>query len=135
MSQSRLQEVSRCIKQLDTNSDVLSELMARIFARQLEKICENSCGCLSPGGSSVKDWVRLRLNDCGLLAPNSRSRGVIEPRHVVGVLHFWAWDVDKYGPSPGVEKCGGTVDTMRSPLYRLRDSKPIDRVAWRVAGP
>lgn len=120
-------EVVECIKQIgaDVTEDVID-----LLANRLAERCDRTCGCLSRGGSSVRDWVRLQLNDAKLLPKNVDDN--FDMWHVVGVLHFWPWDEEKYGPKPA-ESCGAAVDTMRSPIYRLRDADPIDRTAWRVS--
>lgn len=121
----RRDEVARYLTELGREP---SERQIDRIARELDSRCNRAGGCLSVGGSSVKDWIRLWFSD---REPPGKQLDDIE--HVTAVLHFWAWDEEAYGPPP-TEWCGTNVDTMRSPTYRLRDSSPIDRVAWKVAG-
>jgi hypothetical protein len=101
--------------------DLLAERLTKISAVQ-------EGNCLDIGGCSVKDWVRLQLNDLNALP--KAERGGKDTWHVVGILHFPSWDYAFGQPYKG--DVGGTVDTTRSPTYRLRDATPIDKTAWRV---
>ena len=95
-------------------------------ADAIDKLAGDRDGCISLGGSSVKDWLRLRFA--------SKHGGRIDDTdHVTAILHFWPWDRDKYGPQP-TGSCGTNIDTMRSPTWRLREANPVNRTAMRVAG-
>ncbi|MFM8399771.1 MAG: hypothetical protein ACKOAH_18250, partial [Pirellula sp.] len=85
---------------------------------------------LDIGGSSVKDWVRMQLNNTNQL-PIARC-GKNDTWHVVGIFHFEAWDYTLGGPYKG--DVGEPIDTTRSPIYRLRDATPVNVTAWRVCG-
>jgi hypothetical protein len=101
------------------------------LARRLEKISTAKKGnCLDIGGSSVRDWVRMQLNDLNHLPVD--GCGGKDTWHVVGVLHFPSWDYAMGEPYKG--DVGGPIDTTRSPIYRLRDATPVNNTAWRVCG-
>lgn len=91
-----------------------------------------SRGCISPGGSSVRDWIRLWLSDHKLLPIGGIEQDM---QHVTAILHFWSWDEERYGPQPK-GSIGTNLDTMQSPTWRLKnkDAKPINKVAFRVTG-
>lgn len=101
------------------------------LAVELAGLAADYNGCISVGGSSVKDWIRLRLAKDGILSAGGRC--LDDSWHVVGLFHFWPWDESRYGPQP-TEDCSQPVDTMRSPLHRIADADPIDRTASRISG-
>lgn len=127
----RKAEVESCLCNLGVEArprliiEIAAELEVAITSVDRERRVK---GCLSIGGSSVKDWIRLRLARDGLF-PAGCELGDLS--HVVGTLHFYPWDEEKYGPKP-TESCGNAVDTVRSPTHRLIDAKPIDKTAWNV---
>lgn len=127
----RKAEVESCLCNLGVEigdrlvDEIAAELEVVVTGRRGKKRVD---GCLSIGGSSVKDWVRLRIARGGLLPAGCAT---IDFSHTVGTLHFYPWDEEKYGPRP-TESCGNAVDTVRSPTHRLIDAKPIDKTAWNV---
>ena len=117
-------------KHLDALGVSVDERMLCLLVKKLSKH-ERTGGCLSAGGSSVKDWIRMELNDAGYFPCGRIDSGC---EHVVGVLHFWSWDEDRYGPSPKNEDTKNKEsETARSPLMRLVDAEPIDATALKVA--
>ena len=124
-------EVEECIRSLgvEPTQDLVSSLAERletiVFNKERKRRVD---GCLKIGGSSVKDWIRCKLAERGEFPISCIDTNM---SHVVGTLHFYPWDEEKYGPKP-TESCGTAIDMMRSPTMRLVDAKPIDKTAWNV---
>ncbi len=97
---------------------------------RIAKIQKHSrIGCMYHSGIDV--WIRSRVRDETTLMKG----GCKEPESFVsGVLHFWSWDEEKYGPAPGKESSDPKV--ARQTLQELveRCCTPIDRVSHKVAG-
>jgi hypothetical protein len=94
---------------------------------------EDTWGCLHRGGSGVWCWLKSRmleyqmLQECGGTSERT-DRLVVE-------LHFPPWDDDLYGPWSKYEPITITQiqpNFSRSPLSRLKDASPINKVARKI---
>jgi len=93
----------------------------------------NSPGGLKRNGCGVVPYVKNRLHEMGLLPPHcgKDSKGFF----VIGRFHFFrACQSVIEWKDKGFEKQEQKAGVKRSPLSRLEDSSPIDRIARKVAG-
>ena len=128
----RYDEVHRQIKSLGIKPTkrLTTTIATKITLAAQNQDDSEELGAISVGGSSVRDWIRLELCDRGYF----KIGGLTTRRLVIGIFHFWPWDIERYGPQP-TEYCGSNIDTTaRSPIPRLAHKSPMDIVAWRVGG-
>lgn len=121
----RVDEIKKHLEALDVEP---VEVLIDLIESDLRKRTKGCFGCISPGGSSVRSWIQYWLVMRGLLPVGQKIQGIDT---VTCLFHFWPWDCDKYGPQPTGD-VGTNLDTMRSPIWRVRDANPINRVACRV---
>jgi hypothetical protein len=122
MNDIRKLEVQRYLNELQIECDE-DEIVG--ICCELDDRSKGSHGCLSIGGSSVKDWIRIRLRRKTPVGEQEQGSDL-----VTAVLHFWSWDEEKYGPwaEPGRES-----RVSRSPILNLQDAHPINATTHKVA--
>lgn len=130
-SESTLTEVRRC---LELASYELTDDEIEILATCLENARResNTWGCID-AGQSVWSWLKNRMAEFDMLG--SCGGQSENPIRLTCELHFPAWDEKRYGPFKNAaeltfESAKETV--ARSPLSRLVDAAPINRVARKI---
>lgn len=108
----------------------VSESVARSWVQKLPSR-GTDFGCLAPGNSGVVCWLMNRIRESGLCP--ARCCGAQSIRLTVE-LHFWRWNLGLSSPFKKDESYLHTPAVYRSPLSRLGDAEPINRVARRIAG-
>lgn len=123
----RIAEFKKHLSNRDIEVDDLTLIM---LAHELARV-QHRCGCLHPGGGGVDTWIASRVSQLGLI-----EVGCCNPDadHSCGTFHFWAWDEAKYGPWEEGKQAEKSSQTARSPTTKLRESKPVNRTTWKVAG-
>ena len=107
--------------------DMKPEIAQRIVEKVPDGYIGNDCPCCQ------LVWIMNRLREYRLLSPPHNDPSEIR---LFALLHFWPWDdsiakpPDKYEFDPFERG----ADVKRSPLSKLREREPIDRVARRIAG-
>jgi hypothetical protein len=109
-----------------TDADVFT------IASRLDAIrcVDGTLGCLRYRGSGVFTWVKNRILEYKLMPPLTAQD--TEGYFVTCVMHFWAWDTEKYGEFSGPFTTDFKSGVQRSPLTRLIDAAPVNKTANKV---
>lgn len=114
-------------------SDDEIEILAGLLCAKRIECHDEIWGCLHKGGSGVWCWLKSRMLEFGMLDDVGGQSE--EDERLVVPLHFYPWDNEKYGPwncSRELIVEAIAASTARSPLSRLSEAVPINKVARRV---
>jgi hypothetical protein len=126
-----LKDAERLVQYAHERFEVsLSISDAEIIAK---KFAEMKGGWASRNSSSSGHvvWIAKRLQEAGYFRVQHNDPSDIR---LFALLHFWPWEGKPWGRDSVDDMIEWPATVRRSPLSRMGDFEPINRVARRIAG-